>query len=320
MEPTTQDNTQLQVLSLDGGGLKGIFAAATLAAWEEDFDTRIGDHFDLVVGTSTGGLLALGLGLGHRPAELLDLYLTRHREIFPPRRGPLRGLRTPRYEPDGLRAVLEEQFGDAVLGHSQLRLAIPAYDLTADHVHLFRTPHHPELRRDWRVRAVDVAMATTAAPTYLPATTVEHHRLIDGGVWANNPTMVGVAECFDRLGGDRGGVRVLNVGTTTELRNRPTSLDRGGLLAWRRAGLDIVLRGQTLAATSHAALIVGRSNVIRVDAAIAEGTQSLDRVTATELIGRAHAESRNRSPELGEMFAHTPAPYEPFHTQEKAHV
>lgn len=314
----------LQVLTLDGGGLRGIFTAATLAAWEEDFGRPIADHFDLIVGTSTGGIIALALGLGVPPAEVLSIYLEHGDRIFPragrARHGLLRRLRRPRYNAADLRAVLQDRFGDRLLGASRVRLAIPSYDLAADHVHLFRTPHHRDLRRDWRVPAVDVALATAAAPTFLPTHRVHAHRLIDGGVWANNPTLVGVAECFDRLGGERGRIRVLNVGTTNEVRERRTTLDNGGLFAWRSDGLNVMLRGQCLAATNHAQLILGRSNVVRVDAPTPVGLHKLDSVTAPDLIGRALAESRTRSPALADFFQHSPSPYTPFHGKELTHA
>ena len=274
----------LQVLALDGGGLRGIFTAATLAAWEKDFGTVIADHFDLIVGTSTGGIIALALGLGVTPSEVLSIYLEHGDQMFPQAartpRGYLRRVGRPRYAATELRRVLRECLGDRILGDSRVRLAIPSYDLAADGIHLFRTPHHPDLRRDWRVPAVDVALATAAAPTFLPAHRIEAHRLVDGGVWAINPTLVGATECLDRLGGELGRVRVLSVGTTTDIRVRQSALDNGGMWAWRCDGLDIVLRGQSLAATNHAQLILGRDKVERIDVPTPEGLHSLDRVTA----------------------------------------
>lgn len=322
--PELPDAQLLQVLALDGGGLRGIFTAATLAAWEEDFDTSITDHFDLIVGTSTGGIIALALGLGMSPADVLSIYIRHGDLIFPPRgRSRLRSLRSllrPRYDTIELRAMLQDCFSDQILGDSRVRLAIPSYDLAADHVHLFRTPHHRDLRRDWRVPAVEVALATSAAPIFLPAHRMKAHRLIDGGVWANNPTLVGVAECFDRLGGERDRIRVLSVGTTNEIRERRVALDNGGLLAWRSDGLDVMLRGQCLAATNHAQLILGRPNVVRVDVSTPDGLHKLDSVTAPDLIGRAHAESRTRSPSLARFFEHSPAQYNPFYCKELTHA
>lgn len=322
--PADESAPLLQVLSLDGGGLRGIFTAAALAAWEEDFETSVADHFDLIVGTSTGSIIALALGLGMSPTDVLSIYLDNGERIFPrvgrARHGLLRRLLRPRYDAAQLRAVLQDRFGDQLLGDSRVRLAIPSYDLAADHVHLFRTPHHRDLRRDWRVSAVDVALATAAAPLFLPTHRVEAHRLIDGGMWANNPTLVGVAECFDRLGGERGRIRVLNVGTTSEVRERRATLDDGGMLAWRSDGLDVMLRGQCLAATNHAQLILGRTNVVRVDVPTPEGLHKLDSVTAPDLIGRALAESRTRSPALDNFFQHSPSPYVPLHGKEPSHA
>lgn len=75
--------SRFQILSLDGGGIKGLFSAAVLAAIEEDLNINIIDHFDLITGTSTGGIIALGLGLGMRPKEIVEFYLTKGPKIFP---------------------------------------------------------------------------------------------------------------------------------------------------------------------------------------------------------------------------------------------
>src|SRR5215218_6187803 len=102
---------RFQILALDGGGLKGLFSAAVLAALEEDLDVVVGDHFDLIVGTSTGGLVALGLGAGLRPSEIVDFYVDKGQYVFGARRGWLRRIRHARHRPTRLRSALEEVFG-----------------------------------------------------------------------------------------------------------------------------------------------------------------------------------------------------------------
>ena len=117
------------VLSIDGGGVRGIFAAAVLANLECDTGTKITDHFDLIVGTSTGGIIALGLGAGMSPEEILTYYVDNVNSIFPAWRRsilirPLSLVRA-KYKPDGLRAVVREIFGDKLLCDSAVPLVIP---------------------------------------------------------------------------------------------------------------------------------------------------------------------------------------------------
>src|SRR4051794_36802481 len=153
---------RFQVLSLDGGGYKGMFPAALLACLEADLEVSIVDHFDLVTGASTGGVIALGLGAGLRPAEIVDFYVEHGPAIFRhPKLRIMRRVARSKYRPRALRRALEVVLQDRVLADSQVPLAVPSYDLCNDGVYLFRTPHSPGLRRDGRERMVDVALATT---------------------------------------------------------------------------------------------------------------------------------------------------------------
>ena len=119
---------RFQILSLDGGGVKGIFSAAVLAHLEEDLGCCIRDHFDLIVGTSTGGIIALGLGMGMKPREILRFYVDQGPMIFA--RGSFTGMRNvwrAKYDGADLKRALKMCFGDALLGGSQKRLVIPSY-------------------------------------------------------------------------------------------------------------------------------------------------------------------------------------------------
>ena len=161
---------RFQILSLDGGGFRGMFSAAVLARLEEDLGMRIADHFDLIAGTSTGGIIALGLGLGLSPREITAFYTEHGPRIFRDRTrtrpcGDCSGPSTTRAAKEALPGV----FGERTFGESTKRLVITSYNMAADDVYLFRTPHLPTLKRDWRENAVNVALATSAAPTYLPA-------------------------------------------------------------------------------------------------------------------------------------------------------
>lgn len=138
---------RFQILSLDGGGLRGIFSAAVLARIEEDLGVRIVDHFDLIAGTSTGGIIALGLGLGLSPRAIVEFYTNKGPRVFRDRTRlrTLRRLFRAKYTDAPLRAALEEVFDDRTFGESTKRLVITSYSLTNDDVYLFRTPHLPTL-------------------------------------------------------------------------------------------------------------------------------------------------------------------------------
>ena len=144
---------RFQILSLDGGGIKGLFTAAVLAKLEEDLRTNITDHFDLIVGTSTGGIIALALGLGMKPREIVQFYVENGPQIFRNRLGlnPLKHWCWRKYPNGPLRAALQQCYEARRLSDSQKRLVIPSYNLDADDVYLFKTPHHKRLRRDYRV-------------------------------------------------------------------------------------------------------------------------------------------------------------------------
>lgn len=310
------------ILALDGGGIRGLFSAAVLAKLEDDLNINIVDHFDLILGTSTGGIIAIGLGLGVRPRELVDFYLKKGPAIFPqPSSWATRKWRFCRwclkrkYDNAPLKAALTEVFGDRLLGDSTKRLVIPSYNLGRDEVWLFKTPHHPRLRRDWRLPAWQVAMATTAAPTYFPAWRgIEGMRLIDGGVWANNPTMVGIIEARSLLRAEFDQIRVLSLGTCDDLKCRPDRLDHGGLVQWCWDAIEVIGHGQSVGTNNLAQLLIGADRVRRVDPRVPPKLFALDGMsTVDKLVAEAASESRTFSPTFaGEFMRHRASRYTPL--------
>lgn len=304
-----------QILAIDGGGIKGIFSAAFLAALEQDLGTRIVDHFDLIAGTSTGGIIALGLGLGLSPKQIVEFYVEWGPKIFPKRVGSgLRHWIMSKYACMPLETAAQECFGQKVLADSTKRLVIPSFNLDEDDVYIFRTRHHERLRRDYKVPAWKIALATSAAPTYFPAYRgVDALRLVDGGVWSNNPTMVSIVEAYSTLEVQLPSIRVLNIGTTDPLVRRHPRLDSGGKLAWawNGAAVDVIMRGQSLAAYKQAMHLIGRENIVRVSPTVADGDFSIDGSQNSEaLIARASHHSRTFGPEFGKKFAdHRASPF-----------
>ncbi|MEU8205819.1 CBASS cGAMP-activated phospholipase [Streptosporangium sp. NPDC049046] len=307
---------RFQILALDGGGFRGMFSAAVLARLEEDLDIRIVDHFDLIAGTSTGGIIALGLGLGLSPKEIVDFYTGHGPRIFR-NRSKLRVMRhllRAKYGAGPLREALTEVFGERTFGESTKRLVITSYNLRADDVYLFRTPHLQTLKRDWRESAVNVALATSAAPTYLPGMSLDGARLVDGGVWANNPTMVALTEAVGPLGVPLKAIRVFSLGTTTEVRNRHRRLDHGGLLPWASDAVEVLMRAQSESAAKQARHFLGKDNVLRLNPTVPAGVLALDKVDVNTLYGLAGHVSRDASPAVHRTFCDHRAPvFAPFY-------
>lgn len=311
---------RFQILSLDGGGIKGLFSAALLAAIEEDLHINIVDHFDLISGTSTGGIIALGLGLGMKPREIVEFYLREGPVIFPCWFGLKRlqhwGFR--KFSAVPLQDALKRCFKDKRFGDSIRPLIIPSYNLGEDDVYLFRTPHHERLKRDYKVPAWKVALSTGSAPTFFPcAREVDSVRLVDGGVWANNPTMVAIVEAYSTLNAPLESQWVLSIGTSDAVSHRRKRLNSGGIFAWAvgNAAVDVIMRGQSIAADKQAGHLLGRERVERLNPKVAADEFSLDGVDkADDLIGKAAHHSRQFAPIFEAKFGqHRAATYVPFH-------
>ena len=154
--------------------------------------------------------------------------------------------------------------------------------------------------------------------TYFPGKALDGARLIDGGIWANNPAMVALTEAVGPLGLPLDAVRIFSVGTTTDLPHRSRRLDRGGLIPWARDAVDVLMRAQSDSATKQIRHFLGRDRVLRVNSTVPTGLVKLDSVDADSLIGRAGHESRVTSPEFTRCFAdHTAPLYIPHSPKEK---
>ncbi len=216
-----------RILSLDGGGIRGAYTAAVLARWEEATGKRIVDHFDLIAGTSTGGLIAIGLGLGLSAQQLLSFYRDRGPMIFPTVSKAdrlwhqLRHWFVSKFDIETLRTQIREVLENAPswksLDDSQCRLLIPSYNATGNSLECFVTSHRPGVRSSAR-NPIEAAVATAAAPTYFDPLTVTRLGLkmdhLDGGVWANHPGPAAIAEAVQYLGVSIDQIQMLSLGTT----------------------------------------------------------------------------------------------------------
>lgn len=236
------------VLALSGGGYRGLYTATVLAELEAKMGRPIASHFDLICGTSAGGMLALGLAAEIPASELKALFEEEGSRIFGCRSLLRRALGfwiTAKHDSKGLREVLNERFGDALIGNLRHRVLIPAVNYTTGRGQFFKTPHHPTFEFDHEMRLVDAALATAAAPVYFPLFRHERGVFADGGLVGNAPGLFGLHEVNTFLAPDGARVRVLSIGTMTigSTVRGGASLDRG-FGRWGGSLFDLVISAQ----------------------------------------------------------------------------
>lgn len=312
-EPSSSSAT-FQVLALDGGGIRGLYSAAVLAALEQQLGRPVANYFDLIAGTSTGGLIALALGAGLSPREIVEFYVEEGPAIF---KNPL-GVRSVaqifrRKYPDSPREkAFRRIFRNVVMLDSRKRLLVPSYDLDSGRPHIFKTRHHADLVTDWNVPMWEAAMATSAAPTFFPMHRLggRQTRLVDGGVWANNPVALAIAEARSVLELSLDDVRVFSLGTTRTVADNPRRLNRGGIVQWLlgKKLIDVLMSAQSTGAHGLAQHLIGHERVLRLDTYVPPQFRRLDQTDPQFLLGLAAGDARNISRDFVALLGGHTAP------------
>ena len=197
--PSKNPSSEFRILSLSGGGYLGLYAAVVLAHLEERIGEPLGRRFDLIAGTSVGGLLALALAYEVPMAQIVKLFVEKGEDIFSARRLPggtvtrlidlTRSVLGPKYTGETLRGELTRHLGARTLGDALHAVVIPAVDVSRSATKVFKTPHADASLGDEDISAVDVAMATSAAPAFFPSVQIGKTLYADGGLFAVAATM-----------------------------------------------------------------------------------------------------------------------------------
>lgn len=218
----------MRILSLDGGGYLGLATAAFVAETERHFGVRCHDCFDMFCGTSTGAIIALALASGMTGCEVVALYQGFGAKVFRNSIPGARALRTvrgffiSRYSNRALKIALEEAFGDMTLGDIRSKgksVLITAFSVSTGKPRVFKTDHSSDLTRDDGYLVRDVALASAAAPVYLPLVPLQapvngsEELYCDGGVFANHPALLGYAEAISHLAIESEDVNILSLST-----------------------------------------------------------------------------------------------------------
>ena len=220
-----KDGAEFRILSLSGGGYLGLYAASVLAAIEAHVGEPIGRRFDLIAGTSVGGILAAAVAF-EQPLDGVVEFFRRHgTEVFSARARPSgtvgrlvdlsRSVLGPKYTNAALRATLEARLGGATMAQALHPFVLPAVNVTRSLTKVFKTPHAKASRGDEDIVVADAVLAACAAPAYFPSVEIRGELYADGGLVAVAPDQVALHEAEHFMGVAPSRVRMLSIGTAT---------------------------------------------------------------------------------------------------------
>lgn len=203
----------MNILTIDGGGIRGYFSSYLLERIHQEIGVNYSEYFDLIAGTSTGSIIAAALAINYPISEITKLYEDKGKDIFKPRKFNFGGILKAKYSKSVMIDELEKVFSNKTLSNTNTRLLIPAIDLVNSEVHVFKSNYLNDFIRDVSVPIKDAVLASCSAPTYFEPTTVDPFLLADGGLWANDPSLVAYVEATGKLNVPAEEVRILSIGT-----------------------------------------------------------------------------------------------------------
>jgi patatin-like phospholipase/acyl hydrolase len=300
----------MRVLAIDGGGIRGLIPALVLAELEDRSGRPVFELFDLMAGTSTGGILACALCAPDPlpAAEVAAIYEEEGPRIFDrsvfQRIQSADGLLDEKYDAGALDQALERFIGDKRLSATQPDLIVPTYDTAAPGPYFFKTTSAREDPAD-DARLADVARATSSAPTYFEPLELESRSLLDGGVFAVNPGMSALAEVLRYR--PEAEVRLVSLGTGERTTKRSfDDIKDWGLVEWARPILDVVFDGISDAVDYQLRHALGEEHYWRFQVELTRASDDLDDASEENLrLLRGHAEEMIalRSEDLDEVVA-----------------
>ena len=266
-----ENSNPFKILSIDGGGIRGIFPAMYLANFEEELQRRnvekwrIHENFDLICGTSTGGILAIALALGIPARDIYNLYLDKAFEIFGDKKSIFAQPFFASHSRESLEKLIQDEFKkygngkDPILKDCKTNVCIPVFDLLEGEPSVLKNKYHPNFSRDYHIPAFKAALATAAAPTYFSPFSSEYIteegitkpfiNKVDGGVFANNPTLIGIVEAEHAFYQDKNNLKILSIGTGFQKFSDGANRESWGILYWinfkKKRLIDLFMQAQS---------------------------------------------------------------------------
>jgi len=245
-----------RILSLSGGGYRGLYTAKVLQSLEHKYGAPLANHFDLISGTSIGGILALLIACEVPTNEIVSLMYDKPKKIFSRRLlnkififRAIGDIVTCPYQSTELKNELssENLLGRNTMGDLKHNVIIPAVNFSKGGLRIFRTKHHAHSETDAQISLVDIALATSAAPTYFPAHVINNEVYVDGGIMMNSPGQAAHHEALHYLGQCDEDISILSISTLSSKYtiSGKTSFFRGKF-GWARPVIELIMSGQEM--------------------------------------------------------------------------
>ncbi len=303
-----------RILSIDGGGVRGVYPTHVLRCIEERLQINLFDAFDMIAGTSTGSIIAAGVVTGIPAGDIVKMYKEHGAEIFRKKSffcsgGSLKSMFQPMfesiYDAQYLKTVLADVFQDKRMGEIGKPLLLPATDIGNGCVHVLKSGYSKEFTRDNDVLIVDAVMASCSAPTYFDPHKIDHYLLADGGLWANNPSLAAVIDAQKRLGIDQGDIQILTVGTGHSKKMYGTNVSKkwGLINGWNhKEFINFILSLQSQSAMNYLKLQLRPEQIMRIDFESDLPLPLDDVSTIDDLITRADHDFTHDSEEIRQFI------------------
>jgi hypothetical protein len=261
-----------KILSIDGGGIRGVFPAHILCCMTHRLGINLGVQFNMIAGTSTGSIVAAAIACKIDPMIVESMYREYGPEIFSRKKSLLPAKYQPAiqslYNNEYLKTILENIFKDIKLGEITTPLLLPATDIGNGGVHVFKSGYSKDFTRDKEVLLRDAVLASCSAPTYFNPIKFREYLLADGGLWANNPSLAAVIDAQHRLNINLSDIRILSMGTG--LAKTCYGVESGkkwGLLnGWRgKEFISFMMSLQAQATHNYLQLMLQKRQLLRLD-------------------------------------------------------
>jgi len=298
------------ILSIDGGGIRGVYPAHILKCIEERLNINLLETFDMIAGTSTGSIIAAAVANDVRAKNIVDMYQEHACDIFKKKksyipfkkvRNSLQPMLGSLYDSQSLDAVLTGVFNETKLGEISKPLLLPATDIGNGNVHVLKSGYCKEFTRDTNVLVKDAVLASCSAPTFFDPHRIDNYLLSDGGLWANNPALAAVIDAQKRLGIKLEDIQVLSIGTGHAKTAYGLQKGRkwGFATGWKhKEFINFMLSLQSQSALNYLKLQLNSEQILRINFE-SDSDLPLDEITAIDdLISRADKDFTYQSADL----------------------